>query len=178
MRSCQGHARDRLIQSGRSARRQADFKRCPHFPSNTLGDTRGDNSDENECSTDNEEESAFLETLTQKLEKVKRVSYVTGFLRFGDRNNTFHRIVLDRRGLGAPKLVGASDDVVLTCDTGTGQIDIHFREYNEDSYNIGDDLRKFSRAWPQLDREGVYKRQIREMSDSLTKSMKLVRKIY
>ena len=96
----------------------------------TEGDSRGDNLDENERSTENEDENAFLNTVAEKLEKLKRVSSVTGVLGFKDRNNSFNRVVLDRRGRGAPKLVGASHDVVFTCDTGTEEIDIYFKENN------------------------------------------------
>ena len=143
----------------------------------TEGDSRGDNHDENERSTENEDENAFLNTVAEKLEQLKRVSFVTGVLRRRDRNNSLDRIVLDRRGRGAIKLVGASDDVVVTYDTGTGQIDFHFKEYNEDNYNIGDDLSECSKKWPQLDRTCfLYKKRIREMSDSLTIAMELVRK--
>ena len=84
--------------------------------------------------------------------------------------------MLDRRGCGAPKLVGASHDVVFTCDTGTGEIDIHFKEYNSTYYNIGDDLYNCSKKWPQVDREGVYKKMIKEMSDSMNIAMEFVRK--
>ena len=67
----------------------------------------------------------------------------------------FVNIVLDRRGNRVPKLVCCSEDTVVTQDTGTGEVNFYIRERKNHCYNIGDDLARCAKQWPQTDREGT-----------------------
>ena len=142
----------------------------------TASDLRGDTHEKCEESTESNEENAFLDLVRHRVKDAKCNStfFMPAMLGRKDRNNTFNNIVLDRRGKGVPRLLCCTDDVVLTYDTGTGEKDLHFREYLP-SYNIGDDLAKCGRQWPQVDRGGIYRDQIHELHAKLTKVMALIR---
>ena len=91
-----------------------------------------------------------------------------------DRNEKFNKIVLDRRGPGVPRLLGESDDVILTCDTGTGDIDFFVlwapgREIK--------DLARCVHEWPAIDRGGTYSIWIDKMNAALTIFQTLVQEI-
>ena len=68
-----------------------------------------------------------------------------------------------------------SDDTVLTLDTGTGEIDFHIRERQDHYHNVGDELAKCGKQWPQIDRQGIYKELIQQLSEDLTIAMEIVR---
>ena len=68
-----------------------------------------------------------------------------------------------------------SEDTVITLDTGTGEIDFHIRERKDYCYNIGDDLARCAKQWPQTDREGIYKDTIKKLSTDLITAMGIVR---
>ena len=74
-----------------------------------------------------------------------------------------------------PKLVCCSEDTVITLDTGTGEVDFHIRERKDYCFNIGDDLARCAKQWPQTDREGIYKDTIKKLSTDLITAMGIVR---
>ena len=89
----------------------------------------------------------------------------------GHRNEKFKKIVLDRRGPGVPKLLGQSDDVILTCDTGTGDIDFFVL------WAPGREIKVLARcidSWPAIDRGGTYSMFIERMNVALKKCKTLV----
>ena len=92
-----------------------------------------------------------------------------------DRNTSFRKVVIDRRGYRVPRVVCCSDNVVLTCDTVTGELDFHIIERKPTISCHGDDLARCCREWPDIDRGGEYKKCIEEMTDNLKRGMVLVR---
>ena len=117
---------------------------------------------ESDCDTETSEttEERYVEDIVNKrLDTVRYTAHVLSLLKNEQRNKAFVNIVLDRRGNKVPKLVCCSDDTVLTLDTGTGEVDFHIRERQDHYHNIGDDLSKCGKQWPQIDRQGrpIYK---------------------
>ena len=86
--------------------------------SDTESDSGGDTTEGHEDPADTEEENILLETVKQKVEHSGCTPFVVELMKKRERNNVFHRIVLDRRETDVPKLYFFSNDVVLTCDTG------------------------------------------------------------
>ena len=88
------------------------------------------------------------------------------------RYRRFVNIVLDRRGNRVPKLVCSSDDIILTYDTGTKRFD---NLYVKNCSAKGNDLAVCAKQWPQIDREGIYKEEIKEMISNLKLAKNLIR---
>ena len=94
-----------------------------------------------------------------------------------ERNNSFHKVIVDRRGRCTPRLVCCSDDVFITMNTGTGEKDLHIIERRPGGTGQGDDLLRITSGWPDIDRDGEYKERIREMTHDLKMSMHQIRRI-
>ena len=70
----------------------------------------------------------------------------------------------DRRyGMGAERVVCKANDVVLTYDTGNGSQDFHIIERRAFG-GWGDDFSRCCMMWPGIDRGGVYKDRIDQMT--------------
>lgn len=92
-----------------------------------------------------------------------------------DRNTSFQKVLLDRRGLTVPLLVCCSDDVILTCDTGTGRKAFHMVTRESYTFGLGDDLMRCGLSWQDIDRGGVYKEKIEELKSLLPECIDIVR---
>ena len=88
-----------------------------------------------------------------------------------NRNNAFNSIVLDRRGRCVPTLLCRSCDVIVTCNTGTGETD--FLPYIEVEHGYNGE--RLFREWPQIDEGGEYKELIDGIKIQLKKVMAQVR---
>ena len=136
--------------------------------SDTGSDTEGE-------STDSEFDQEWNRNLLkQKLDKVRDKPHYLGLLKRMNRNKTFKKIVLDRRGRGVPKLVCLSDDVLLTCDTGTQKKDMHL--LGDETFVVSDLLGCVT-AWPRIDQEGTYRELIETLELALEQWMSLVREM-
>ena len=133
--------------------------------------------EDSEWSTDSEEESVFLETVRQKCISSKASPFAKDFMKDENRNTKINTVVLDRRGSGTPRLVCCSEDVVLTYDTGSKHKDFLLRDWSTKYRTIADDLVRCGREWPQINRNGVYRHIIEELTDDFTRAVDIVRKI-
>merc|ERR1712240_497566 len=125
--------------------------------------------------TASDRESAIRGAVKKKVNKIKFTPRVLALLRDEQRNNSFVNIVIDRRGQRVPKLVCCSDDVILTLDTGGGNVECHIREYR-DYFTVADDLAGCGAQWPQIDRGGIYKDGIQKLNADLDIVMDFLRK--
>ena len=121
------------------------------------------------------EERTIGEIVNKRLDTTKCTSHVLSLLKDRQRNNAFVNVVLDRRGNRVPRLVCCTEDTVLTLDTGTDEVDFHIRERKDYCFNIGDDLTRCAKQWPQTDREGIFKDKIQKLSTALIIAMGIVR---
>ena len=145
-------------------------------------ETESSASDRSDCDMSDTEgerrktrQRAIEKTVRQKVNIEKCTPHVVSLLKDNCRNNTFTNIVIDRRGNGMPKLVCCSEDIVLTSDTGTGEVDCHIKERQDNCHSIGDELSECSKLWPQVDREGIYKEKIKQLSADLRIAMDIIR---
>ena len=140
--------------------------------SDTADDTR-------DLFTNNEHELACLVRQRLKTSKVLQGSgrakkSVVEYLKYDFRNDTFWKIALDRRGPGVPRLLCNSDDLLFTCDTGTGEIDF-FIKWDQTEEVL--DLKRCVDDWPSIDRGGTYSKWIEVANDALTKCVTLIREM-
>ena len=91
-------------------------------------------------------------------------------LRQRDLNQTFDNVVLDRRGRCAPKLLCRSDNVVVCCDTGTGELDFLLMK---NACSV--DGETFWTEWPSIDQWGTYKKLIDKCRIGLNDIMAQIR---
>ena len=92
------------------------------------------------------------------------------------RNERFTKITLDRRGPGVPRVLCRTDDLIFTCDTGTGEIDFFVYWDFDDSAHVSD-LKRCVINWPGIDRGGTYSSWIRKLDDTLTMCAPLIREM-
>ena len=141
------------------------------------GDTDSSWSTESEGGGDGQD--LFLETVRKRIEDSKSTcsSVTLERLKKINRNKSFSKVVIDRRGIRPERVVCLSEDVVLTFDTASGQRDFHVIERTDPSYGMthGDHLDRICRRWPDIDRGGIYKECIEQMTADLKRSMVLVR---
>ena len=143
-----------------------------------------DGTESSNCATDGEGagegEDTFLVTVRDKVTNAKCSPSIFGHLARKDRNNAFEKVVIDRRVTfgrgfsGAERVVCKANDVVLTYDTGNGSLDFHIIERRLIP-GAGDDFSRCCMMWPGIDRGGVYKDRIDQMTYDLKRSMVLVR---
>ena len=134
-----------------------------------------DTSSDTESEFSDSEENTFSHKVLQKLDSMPETTRdFMKSLSIRHRNERFNKIVLDRRGPGVPRLLGQSDDFILTCDTGTGGTDFFVL------WAPGREIKDLARcidAWPAIDRGGTYSVWIEKMNVALTKSKTLVHEI-
>ena len=134
-------------------------------------------SDSENESTDKEPDKNVLRNWSSLVRK--RLMGVTGksltrdMLKQKQRNGTFDKVVLDRRGPGVPRLLCRTHDILMTCDTGTRVADFLFIHESTGAC----ELAKCVEEWPEIDRGGTYKKLIEKMNDALSKCMTLVREM-
>ena len=94
-----------------------------------------------------------------------------------ERNKSFKKVVIDRRGKHFKKIVCFSNDVVLTMDIDTYEKDFHFIERRSEGWGFGEGDRLYSSCvfWPDVDRGGEYKADIDELNGDLIYIMDMVR---
>ena len=132
-------------------------------------------------STDTDGEHALSDIVRKVVESVEGSPYLTRKLRRDYKNRTFNKIVIDRQGRGVPRVLCRSDDVIVSCDTGTGEVDFHLITKNTlrlgptGEIKFGDNRERWCREWPGVDRGGTYKQWIDEAEVALTKCMGRVR---
>ena len=134
--------------------------------SDTASDTEGE-------STTSELDREFNRNmLKRKLDKVRDKPQYLGQLKRMHRNKTFNKVVLDQRRGRAPKLLGLSDDVLLTCDIDTQEKSI---------YLLGDtdtnDLEGFVCAGSGIRRGGTYGQMIETLDVTLEDCMNHLREM-
>ena len=139
--------------------------------SDTASDTASDSDGESTTSELNREFNREFNRnmLKRKLDKVRDKPQYLGQLKRMHRNKTFNKIVLDQsRGT----LIGRSDDVLLTCDIDTQEINI---------YLLGDrdtnDLEGCVSKWSDIDRGGTYGLMIETLDETLENCMNLLREL-
>ena len=169
-------ARDNCTEPHLDSEPQGARALCSEDDMETASGTATDCDTESDTTSETDGDRAVEEIVNKRLKTVDNcTSHVLSLLKDKQRNQSFTNIVLDRRGNRVPKLVCSSDDTVMTFDTGTGDLDFHIKERQDHYYNIGDDLAKCSKQWPQIDRQGIYKQTIERMNVDLTIAMGIVR---
>ena len=95
-------------------------------------------------------------------------------LKHETRNKRFSKITLDRRGPGVPRVLCRTEDLIFTCDTGTGEIDFFVKwDYDHSAEVL--DLQRCLDKWPDIDRGGTYSKWIEKLDDTLKICAPLIR---
>ena len=135
------------------------------------GSDKGGNQD-----TESErEDTSFRDYIIEKVKNAECSTLTLNLLKHDDRNISFQKVVLDRRGRCVPTLVCISNDVILIMNTGTFEKDILFLERRSTGTRHGDDLKRSCTLWPDIDRGGEYKDSIDELENDLLWVMDITR---
>ena len=135
------------------------------------------NNDEEDMGQDYVTDDDFLAVVQKKAWSTSISKWTEGEIMKEERNNSFRKVTVDRRGRCTPRLVCCSDDVFITMNTGTGEKDLHIIERESGGFGQGDCLLRNTRGWPDIDRDGEYREEIKEMTHDLTMTMHQVRNI-
>ena len=133
-------------------------------------DTETDNSD---TETTNESESE-CEPSTKSIARdlardAKRLLSMPDLLKLEERNNTFEKVMIDRRGR-VPKLMCVTTDLIATCELGSSETNFQLRDA-EDIYPY----LPFWYHWPEISREGNYKDMIDKMMIEMKELLSQIR---
>ena len=126
------------------------------------------------ASEESEGGQAFSENVEKIVKRAKDLPSMRRKLKSKNRNNTFKKVVLDRRYRPVPRLLLRSCDLTITCDTGTGET-FYFPD-NLERRNFYAGEREF-REWPAIDQEGEYKDLIGRAMSHMQRVMSQVREL-
>ena len=103
------------------------------------------------------------------VEDLKGTEWRPKYLKQEDRNQTFDRVMIDWRGRDNAKLLCITDDLMATCEFGTGKTSFQLRP--EDSYL------PFWEYWPEVARDGQHKDMINKLRIEMKAVLNQLRKI-
>ena len=141
-----------------------------------LGNDEGSDTDR-DTESEREDWPTPREIIVRKVKEAKCSTLTRDLIQKKDRNKSFRKIVIDRRGRGVPRLLCLSNDVILTINTGTGEKDFHIIERRSTGTCQGDDLYDCCLDWPDIDRGGYYKDTIDELKSDLNWAMMITRNL-
>ena len=112
----------------------------------------------------------IVDAARELVKNAERLRFNQDLLRQEDRNNSFNRVVFDRRCREAPYLLCCSNDVMATIDIESGQTNFLLRDPGKMHLD-------FWHFWPDIDRDGPYKDMIAKTRIEMREILKRIREM-
>ena len=143
--------------------------------SDTDTDTESEMESETECYTEtkvseNDGDQLTTDAANQLIKDAKRVRFNQDFFKQEDRNVSFDRVVLDRRGWEAPRLLCSTQDLIVTCNIDTGKTNFELRD-------PADIHLPFWYFWPDIDQNRSWKETIDGIRMDMNKVLNRIRQL-